>query len=452
MVFSPEKKVDRLAAANPVDSIFQIGDPVNLLTRIEERDELDYKEELNDTHKGKADFLKDCSAIANNGGGVLVFGVRDRDLVGVKEQELQHYDPSRLHDRVKAHLSPIPRITTEIVRQDGKQFPFVKIAGIGNAPILIAKNFHDEKNNQLLREGQIYIRQNTKTILVHTEAQIRHVLERVIIHEVRDRLSVIRPILSEGHPTHERDPTVEMDAKTKAEEHVAIFPDTPRREALLVSKVAGSKRASTDLKSAFGLKVELHGHSYPHYDVYSPLSKISRLQDGFIGWHKSGADEWRCIGRQTEDGGLFWMASLFEDEIVALGEPDSKKFKNAIGVMVTHYYVVMALAHAREYMKALSSNEVWTLTYRLRNIGGRHLVVEEFSRMGFQSRKVSVDSDIEVKCDMKLADLERDLPSLAKYFLRELYERFNWPNVDEAQLNKDVDQTLRKLVVKTITF
>lgn len=431
------------------EKFVEIKSPESLLTQIEERDSLDYKANLEDSAKGKADFIKDCSAIANYGGGVLIYGVDKQNLIGLPESDMQFYDPSRLHDRIKGHLSPVPKIITQIISHEGKKFPFVKIAGIDKSPILVSKKMYDERNGPLLFEGDIYTRQNTQTIKVQNEAQIRHILEQIINSQLAKRLAILDPILKKNLiPSLSERPLCEASGKKLADEKIKIKTSTPTRQVLLLPKYE-SKFKEEDLKNAFSKKVHLQGHAYPHYALNNPSATFSRLNNGFVSWFGAGAGdgEWRCLARQTEDGSFFWVGTLFEDEVLTRGERSSEVFKDTIGVIVTLYFVQMALAHARTYLTILGDNGIWTFTYRLTNIGGRKLVVADPSRAEFRDDKVAIENNIEVSLDLKAEDLETNLDSLVWNFTKSIFQRFNWYNASESQLSKDIQAGSQKIQI-----
>ncbi len=158
----------------------EIPNPKSLLQRIAERDDLDYKAQINPSQKGTADFIKDVSAMSNIGGGVLVFGVKGRELLGISDEELLNYDASRLDGKIKQYLSPTPQLSTEVVTHEGKAYPFVKIGGITKTPIVVSGNLNDEKSKQLLKPGSVYVRQNTATIEVSSADLMRQLIDRIV--------------------------------------------------------------------------------------------------------------------------------------------------------------------------------------------------------------------------------------------------------------------------------
>lgn len=434
----------------------EITSPEALLKQLEERDNLDFKKQLDDSAKGKADFIKDYSAMANHGGGVIIYGVDGRSLVGVPEADLPKYDTSRIHDKLKGHLSPVPKIITQIVVHDEKHFPFVKIAGIDQSPILISKKMNDEKNNTLICDGELFIRQNTQTLKAHNEAHVRHVLEQVVAFQVAERISLLNPILRQigSGPISgriESRPSVEQEGETFAKTKPGITSEMPTRQVILIPKGRTPTFKKDEIKKSFELKAGLHGHAYPHYALNNQeQAGISKLNDGFVSWWGLGNSEkeWKCVARELDDGSFFWMGTLFEDEVTTRSEQGSQKFLDGIGVLITQYFVHLALFHALKYIKTLGDTGIWSFTYRLNNIANRRLVVEEFARAGFHYDRRAHENTVEIKLDFKADDLEADMEKYVLDVTSQIFERFNWLNPNIEQMKKDFQKSINQVHLK----
>lgn len=434
----------------------EINSPESLLKQIEERDNLDYKKQFDDTPKGKADFIKDYAAIANHGGGVIIYGVDGRDLVGIQEAELPKYDTSRIHDKLKGHLSPVPKIISQIVSFDDKNFPFVKIAGIDQAPILISKKMHDEKNNSLFYDGDLYIRQNTQTLKASNEAHVRHVLDQVINSQVAERLSMLNPILKQFGAgaisgSIEARPKVEIEGESFAKSKPGIESSMSNRQVVLVPKGRSPSFNKNEIKKSFEVEIGLHGHQYPHDTVSgNEQSGVTKLNDGFVSWWGLGSAEkqWKCITRELDDGSFFWMGTLFEDDVATRTERGTEKFKDGIGIVVTQYFVHMALFHALKYIKELGDTGIWSFTYRLNNVANRKLIIEDALRMGFHSDKKSFENTVEIKIEFKAEDLESNMEKYVLDICTQIFERFNWSNPNIEQMKRDFQKSVENIRLK----
>lgn len=92
---------------------------MELRTWIGEATEYDKKEALEERR------LKSVSAFANGSGGVLIFGVADDDsLKGLDDVKAVS---EKISEAVKSKMYPIPTISMEIQREDGKDFLLLRV-------------------------------------------------------------------------------------------------------------------------------------------------------------------------------------------------------------------------------------------------------------------------------------------------------------------------------------
>lgn len=110
-----------------------------------ETNDLDWKSELPPA-KGlpQTDFPKDVAAMANSGGGVLVFGVRDhqkaaRDRVDVGEVD-EAYERSLLSAAITAITPPVFRLKVVRLGAEGNRAIIVEVPASVDGPHLIYKN------------------------------------------------------------------------------------------------------------------------------------------------------------------------------------------------------------------------------------------------------------------------------------------------------------------------
>lgn len=438
-----------------IDKFLEISNPENLLKRPVERNEVDYKKHLNNSKKGNADLVMNTAAMANYGGGVLVFGVDGEELLGIDDTDLKYYDSASLQGILQKFLSPVPKVSCELVSYEDKKFPLLSVASIEASPILCCKELHDEKGKLLLRPGDIFIRQNTQTIKSHTEGQIRHILDQSINFEINRRLKEIYPIF-EGLSQKKIDVVSEVEGlgRRQAKDQVSIEDSTPVREVLLVPKNENITFDDEKLKNAFRLEAHIHGHGYPHYATNSESSGAGRSKNGHIAWFGAGPtttkEIWKTFVRQEFSGALYWVSVLFEDEVFTRKESQrAERFENAIGVIVTLYNIVLVVAHAKEYLKALgcSDEDEWELKVRFRNVSGRKLVVEDIMRGQLYSSRQCLDDEVESTVTVSLKTLEEDKKQVATEILSEIYKQFNWAQPNLEQISKDLDESFAKTYV-----
>lgn len=126
-----------------------------------------------DAHECKTNFglkhpeawLRAISALANNSGGYIFFGVHDKGttgpqgedlghaVVGMNNSEFQKVDPAALAKRVKAVFDPTPRFRTTIVSIGGKSVGVIHVEQHASRPVIATKAEGDR-----ISEGDIFFR------------------------------------------------------------------------------------------------------------------------------------------------------------------------------------------------------------------------------------------------------------------------------------------------------
>lgn len=426
------------------DRFIEIRNPEDFLNNIEERDNLDYKKRIVETRQGEAGLIKDCAAIANNGGGVIIYGIDGLEKTGIPEADLKKYDPSRLHDGIKNYLSPVPVITTNIITFENKKFPFVKIAGIENSPIIISRQMNDEKNKNILKEGDIYIRHNTQTLKAQSEAHINHLLEQVTSFRVTKKLSELYPILnllksSNINQIIESAPQIEIEGKKNASDKVQITQLTPSRQFLLQKASGSTIFDKNKISEAFKVGFEISGYTVPHYTIWDKEnSAFSKMNNGFMSFNKGRSkQEIKYLARVHEDGSFLWISSLAEDYFASQKKDAGNGFKNGVGVLITFQYILLSLFYTSEYLRVLEDKDDWKLNWKINNISGRKLIIEDSARVDFLSEKKTLENSIEVTINLSSMKLAKNCKETCFNILDQIYERFNWTSYSKEQMDRD---------------
>lgn len=113
---------------------------------------LEFKESFNWNTKDK--YAKAIASFANNKGGVIVFGVKDkpRELIGLKTNNFEDIDEAKITEYLNSIFSPeieFEKITREIRR---KKIGILLIHPANRKPVVAIKNSGD------IKEGEIYYR------------------------------------------------------------------------------------------------------------------------------------------------------------------------------------------------------------------------------------------------------------------------------------------------------
>ena len=119
-----------------------------------------------------AEVVKSIAGMANNKGGMILFGVRDGRLLveGLADDEFEKTDPAAINRALASSLDPVPHIAKSAIRIDGKYVGILTVEPHANAPIIALKML-----GQDVKEGCIYYRYvgETRTI---KPGELRHLI------------------------------------------------------------------------------------------------------------------------------------------------------------------------------------------------------------------------------------------------------------------------------------
>lgn len=145
-----------------IEELLKVKEDGNLYHR--ESQYLEFKESFN--FAALADYFRDFSAFANNRGGYLIFGVKDkprREIVGLNESAKDQFDKldpelisGYLLDIFSGHLE----WEHEVFLIDGMSFGVFYVKEATTKPIICKK---DEGRDQVLKNGEIYFRYGGRT-------------------------------------------------------------------------------------------------------------------------------------------------------------------------------------------------------------------------------------------------------------------------------------------------
>jgi Predicted transcriptional regulator containing an HTH domain and an uncharacterized domain shared with the mammalian protein Schlafen len=123
---------------------------------------LEFKESIN--FAGLADYYRDFAAFANNKGGYLVYGVKDRprrELIGLtakSKEQCDKLDPEGVAGHLLEDFSSHINWEFNTFELDGKNYAYFYVAEAKEKPVICKK---DEGDN--LKEGEIYFRYTGRT-------------------------------------------------------------------------------------------------------------------------------------------------------------------------------------------------------------------------------------------------------------------------------------------------
>lgn len=159
---------------------------------------LEFKESFN--LAGLADYYRDFSAFANNKGGYLIFGVKDRprrELVGLTEKSTQQFDkldPETVSGHLLDLFSSNVSWEHEIYKINGMNFGVFYVYESYLKPIISKK---DEGKDQTLKNGEIYFRYGGRTQKIQS-AELESIINKRIEQNNNQWMDLVQKIGKSG--------------------------------------------------------------------------------------------------------------------------------------------------------------------------------------------------------------------------------------------------------------
>ena len=179
-----------------VADLLKLKEDGNLFHR--ESQHLEFKESFN--FAGLADYYRDFAAFANNKGGYIIFGVKDRpkrELIGLSTRATEQFD--RLDpETVSGHLLDLfsPEINWEhdIYTLAKMSFGVFYVYESTIKPVITRK---DEGKDQVLKNGEIYYRYGGRTQKIQ-HAELESIINKRIEQNNKQWLDLVEKIGKTG--------------------------------------------------------------------------------------------------------------------------------------------------------------------------------------------------------------------------------------------------------------
>ena len=157
-----------------IDYLFECqADKPNILKR-KESSELEFKENFN--WGNKAEYGKLFCSFANNKGGYIIFGVKNkpRELVGLRNDNFSRKDPDRMTEYLNSHFSPTIEWASCDHEIEGKKFGIIYIYPSKEKPVMCTSN-----DANVIKEGEIYYRYSGETKVIRATDLQKIINERI---------------------------------------------------------------------------------------------------------------------------------------------------------------------------------------------------------------------------------------------------------------------------------
>lgn len=143
-----------------------------------ETQDLDYKEKLEPSRDGIANVAKDIIAMANFGGGHLLFGVAEKskgqfELVGLPPEQVEQLEVTTLNKAIREYTDPPHPVKSHRVKRESMIFVVVEVPPSDGSLVLVKK----QNDAAHLYPGRIYSR---TTSCESAEVRDNHELKRIL--------------------------------------------------------------------------------------------------------------------------------------------------------------------------------------------------------------------------------------------------------------------------------
>jgi len=150
-----------------------------------ERLDLDYKGPINWNEwprREKAELVRDMMALANSDiPGYIVIGATDmggvvRSYIGLNDDQIKSFDPSKIADKIKRYANPEVRFELYKPTVDGNRYVVIRVLPFQSVPHICIKSCDD-----VLGEAAVYVRgEGARTIKVPSAEYMRRLVDRAI--------------------------------------------------------------------------------------------------------------------------------------------------------------------------------------------------------------------------------------------------------------------------------
>lgn len=151
---------------------------------------LDFKERPNlETAAARAELARDVIAMANRGGGEIIFGREELadgrfGYRGLTAAELAQLEVTRLNKAIADFIDPPHHVTPRVEERDGRSFVIVTVPSMGEVPLLAAR----QHEGASLYRGRLYTRTaSAESAPAATSAEVQGILDRAFRARARDR-------------------------------------------------------------------------------------------------------------------------------------------------------------------------------------------------------------------------------------------------------------------------
>lgn len=405
-----------------------------------ESEELDYKaaidwRKLNRT--GKSKFVRHCLAMANTKGGYIVVGVGEDSagqptlFTGLTPQQAKSFDPTLIGNFINRYADPEIDLTIERPVVKGKRYAIFVIRPFANIPHVCAYGLNDE-----LQQGVFYIRTaDAASRGAHRSSEIHAIIQRALRNQRELLGRMIRGVLYEN-----RDVPIENAAshfKEDSSNGTNYFlrrraPDKSRKPAVLMQLTVCPNQYTKDRFTLSEIKCAA-GNSL------CPLAEAHFVSENDMNESYFSNVALRSLPNDELKMWQIFKTGMFH-YIAYWPVPDKK-----IGYRYIMRFFAEAVSFlARLYAELGYAEELLDITVSLNQVEDIELSETPHSGNYKDSRYFCRIPDIRITLQRSAADLASGYVEHAVRIIKELCERFNFPDGRHERLPGSITAYLEK--------
>ena len=405
-----------------------------------ESEELDYKaatdwKKLNRT--GKSKFVRHCLAMANTKGGYIVVGVGEDAagqpslFTGLTQTQAKSFDPTIIGNFVNRYADPEIDLTVERPVVKGRRYAIFVIRPFTNIPHVCAYGLNEE-----LQQGVFYIRTaDAASRGAHRASEIHTIIQRALRNQrellgrmIRGVLYENRDMPIEGAASHFKEDssngkqyflrrrTLTDKAKPALLMQLMICPKQYTKDRFTLSEIKRAAGSSSSLLSGAHFVTENDMN-----ESYFSNVALRSLPDGEM-------KMWQIFKT-----GMFHYISYWP-------VPDKK---------IKYQYILRFFAEAVSFLSRLYSElgydeELLDITISLDETEDIELSEASQPKSQKPGQYICRIPDIRIKLERSAADLASGYIEHAARVIKELCERFNFPDGKHEKLQKNIIAYLEK--------
>ena len=402
--------------------------------------------------KACCELVKDAIALANSGGGCVVFGVAERSgrfqHDGLSEQELSSFDTTRVNRFLSNYCDPPINCTVAKVQLDGREFVVLEVPGFTEAPHICQKDYPG-----VLNKSFFYIRTaNNESAPATSSSDFRRLIELAVRNQQDKLLESFRAILT---GTQRIDQAVEavrafeselenlrpraLDATAYRDEYGDNY-YRGFREAWAYPSRFDPKRLDLGTLRRIAERASIAFVGWPFLFFGQRSEDRPTATDNGLGWHGRQGD---FAGQDRAD---FWhvgYSGLFLQRVLMWEESYARKNNTPLllDVSSTAQYAAEALkCMTLLYDDVIAPEAPLTIGVRVYGASGRVLANIGPSAMPLWQRYEANVNIITYEETKPIAEWRAGLVEHAIQICRYVFERFNWENPNLNLCRSTIDR------------